>query len=79
MRFKTNSWTARKRSWLTQKNLQIEIPLRDILYVEGTPYRRVLLHTTEAASPVLECRGKMNDYTERLSGKGFIRLQKVSR
>lgn len=40
------------------KNLQIEIPLRDILYVEGTPYRRVLLHTTEAASPVLECRGK---------------------
>ena len=58
------------------KNLQIEIPLRDILYVEGTPYRRVLLHTTEAASPVLECRGKMNDYTERLSGKGFIRLQK---
>lgn len=58
------------------KNLQIEIPLRDILYVEGTPYRCVLLHTTEAASPVLECRGKMNDYTERLSGKGFIRLQK---
>lgn len=58
------------------KNLQIEIPLRDILYLEGTPFRCVLLHTTDVTSPVLECRGKMNNYAQYLSDKGFIRLQK---
>ena len=59
------------------KNLQIEIPLRDILYVEGTPYRRVLLHTNRSLhSPVLECRWKNERLYRTVVWKGFIRLQK---
>ena len=50
--------------------------LQDILYFEGTPYRRTLLFTIHSDDQVIECRGKINEYEERLSGKGFIRLQK---
>ncbi len=61
---------------IESKDSQIELPLRYILYFEGTPYRRVLLHTIKPDSQILECRGKINDYDKRLSDKGFIRLQK---
>lgn len=58
------------------RDSSIEIALRDILYFEGTPYRRVLLHTVKSSDQAIECRGKINEYEERLSGKGFIRIQK---
>ena len=58
------------------RDSQLEIALQDILYFEGTPYRRTLLFTIHSDDQVIECRGKINEYEERLSGKGFIRLQK---
>ena len=58
------------------RDSQIEIALRDILYFEGTPYRRVLLHTVKSSDQTIECRGKINEYEERLSSKGFVRIQK---
>ena len=58
------------------RDSQLEIALQDILYFEGTPYRRTLLYTIHSNDQAIECRGKINEYEERLSGKGFIRLQK---
>lgn len=58
------------------RDSQLEIALQDILYFEGTPYRRTLLFTIHSDDQVIECRGKINEYEERLVGKGFIRLQK---
>lgn len=58
------------------KDTVIELPLRYILYFEGTPYRRVLLHTIKPDGQIIECRGKINEYDQKLSDKGFIRLQK---
>ena len=58
------------------RDSKLEIALQDILYLEGTPYRRTLLFTIHSDDQVIECRGKINEYEERLSGKGFIRLQK---
>lgn len=50
--------------------------LIDILYFEGTPLRRVLLHTTQAQDPVQECLGKLGEYESQLASKGFLRIQK---
>lgn len=58
------------------RDSQIIMPLHYILYFEGTPYRHVLLHTIKINNQILECRGKINEYDEKLSNKGFIRLQK---
>lgn len=61
---------------IQQKDYTIEIALKDILYFEGTPYRRVLLHTIHSEVQKSECIGKLSDYEKRLSEKGFIRLHK---
>lgn len=58
------------------KDSTVEIALKDILYFEGTSYRRVLLHKVSATDPNLECMGKLGDYEKKLKDKGFIRLHK---
>ena len=62
--------------FIETKDGQMEFALQDILYFEGTPYRRVLLYTVHSGEQAIECRGKINEYEERLAGRGFIRLQK---
>lgn len=52
------------------------IPLRDILYIEGTPQRHVLIHWADPAKPPLECLGLLSKYHEDLEDKGFLRIQK---
>lgn len=53
----------------------LSIPLKKILYLEGTPYRMVLFHVENNRDPI-EAIGKLADYERRLEGKGFLRLQK---
>lgn len=53
----------------------LEISLKNILYLEGTQHRSVLLHFYDDHPPI-ECTGKLADYDEQLSEKGFLRLQK---
>lgn len=45
-----------------------------IIYFEGSPYRRVYLHTTSQS--VVECRGKLADFTNQLHNCGFLRIQR---
>lgn len=49
--------------------------LRDILYIEGTGRRIVLVHMAGEAQP-LECSGKLSEFEARLGGSGFLRLQR---
>lgn len=58
-----------------QKNGAVSIPLKNILYLEGTPRRMVLFHTVNTARPI-EAAGKLEDFERRLAGKGFLRLQR---
>lgn len=58
-----------------QKSGTIAIPIKNILYLEGTPYRKVLFHLNNGSVPV-EVSGKLVDYEQRLEGKGFLRLQR---
>lgn len=51
------------------------IPLKKIMYLEGTPNRMVLFHLDYDSRPI-EAIGKLADYEQRLEGKGFLRLQK---
>ena len=51
------------------------VPLKDIVYIEGTGHRQVLVYTSVDSKP-LECRGYLSDLEASLSGKGFIRLQR---
>ena len=53
----------------------IEIAVRNILYLEGTPRRSVLLYLKQLRTPI-ECVGKLSDYETELHDKGFLRLQK---
>lgn len=57
------------------KSGSILIPLKKILYLEGTPNRKVLFHVDYDSRPI-EAVGKLTDYEQRLEGKGFLRLQK---
>ena len=60
---------------IRQKDGTRDIPLNDILYLEGTPNRMVLFHLLNVSQP-LEAAGKLADYESNLAGKGFLRLQK---
>lgn len=60
---------------IRQKDGARDIPLNDILYLEGTPNRMVLIHLLNVSQP-LEAAGKLADYESGLAGKGFLRLQK---
>ena len=53
----------------------LEIPIKNILYLEGTSHRSVYLHLAKGQK-VIECVGKLADYEALLSGSGFLRLQK---
>lgn len=53
---------------------QKEILLQNIVYLEGTSHRKVILHLTSPEE--LECTGKLSDFENFLSPKGFLRLQK---
>lgn len=68
---------------LSQKQEQIQLPgkeyvydlyLDEILYLEGSPNRLVIVHTTD--EQLIECRGKLADLAEQLEDKGFLRIQK---
>lgn len=58
----------------TRDDLQL-LPLRDILYFEGTGKRMVLAHLCTQPS-TLDCFGKLSELEEQLSHRGFLRLQK---
>lgn len=51
------------------------LPLKDVLYFEGTAQRMVLAHVMGHEGPVT-CQGKLSALEESLSGKGFLRIQK---
>lgn len=59
---------------LTEQTIQIR--LCDILYFEGTPLRRSILHPAAACGEPVECIGKLADYETQLEEKGFLRIQK---
>lgn len=61
---------------LTQAGRSVKMRLKDILYIEGTPQRHVLVHSIAHPGTPLECLGMLADYEEKLSGKGFLRIQK---
>lgn len=58
-----------------QRDCFEEIAISDIILFAGTDRRAVLLYMRNK-SEVIECSGKLADYEERLSKKGFLRLQK---
>jgi DNA-binding LytR/AlgR family response regulator len=47
-----------------------------MVYFEGTPLRRVILHTTQQHALEQECIGKLGEYETLLTDKGFLRIQK---
>lgn len=58
-----------------QKSGTASVPLKDILYLEGTQYRMVQFHILNQMHPI-EAIGKLSDYEQQLKGKGFLRLQR---
>lgn len=55
----------------------IEVSLKNIIYIEGTSWRYVLLHLNNPLnSKEIECVGKLETYELRLQENGFLRLQK---
>lgn len=66
---------SREHISVEQRKGTLSIPLKRILYLEGTPYRMVLIHVENNKNPI-EAPGKLADYERRLEGKGFLRLQK---
>lgn len=61
---------------IQQPDQSLKVRLKDILYIEGTPHRHVLLHTLTSPNNPLECLGKLSDFDAKLAGKGFLRIQK---
>lgn len=53
-----------------------KLRLRDILFLEGTTYKHVLIHTLVSPQEPLRCIGSLADYEENLRDKGFLRIQK---
>lgn len=56
------------------KEYLVDFQISEIVYLEGTPNRMVLVH--KANGHVVECRGKLIDFEAALKGKGFLRIQK---
>ena len=69
-------YTSRESIRLSGTDGVHTVALRDILYIEGTPQRHVLVHLTGAGQSPLECLGLLSEYHERLKDKGFLRIQK---
>lgn len=53
----------------------ILLPLKNIVYIEGTGRRMVLVHLVGEGNP-LECSGKLSDFESQLNDSGFLRLQR---
>lgn len=51
------------------------LQLKDIVYIEGTGHRMVLVHLIGEENP-LECSGKLAEFEDRLKNDGFLRLQR---
>ena len=47
--------------------------LQDILYLEGTSQRHVIVHTRQWDA---ECLGRLSDYENELHNQGFLRIQR---
>lgn len=56
------------------KEYLVDFRIGEIVYLEGTPNRMVLVHKVNGC--VVECRGKLIDFETTLKGKGFLRIQK---
>ena len=54
----------------------IKVRIKDILYIEGTPQRHVLLHTVINPQKTMECIGSLSNYEITLKEKGFLRIQR---
>lgn len=70
------------RLFVTQASIIVRRPeqtervqLRNILYLEGTPTRHILLHTVSGGNP-MDCMGRLADFDTDLEPKGFLRIQK---
>lgn len=59
---------------LTGLHGPIAVPLDNILYFEGTSYRKVCIHSV--SSQVILCNGKLSALEEMLHEKGFLRIQR---
>lgn len=53
----------------------ILLQLKDILYMEGSGRRMVIVHLLGEERP-LECSGKLSEFEGRLENEGFLRLQR---
>lgn len=60
---------------LRNRARELDIPLKNILYFEGTRQKNVLVYIKREKKP-LECYGKISEMDELLRGKGFLRIQK---
>ena len=60
---------------LRSKEREVEIPLKNIIYFEGTRQKNVLVYLKHESTP-LECYGKISEMDELLREKGFLRIQK---
>lgn len=52
----------------------INVPIDEILYLEGTSYRKVKIHLR--SDPVIECPGKLVEYANELIDRGFLKIQR---
>lgn len=50
------------------------VRLEDVIYLEGTTLRRVVLHMANGTS--LECMGRLGEHEKELAGQDFLRIQK---
>ena len=60
---------------LRNKERELEIPLKNIVYFEGTRQKNVLVYLKHELTPI-ECYGKISEMDELLQEKGFLRIQK---
>jgi DNA-binding LytR/AlgR family response regulator len=72
-----------KKLYVNQESIRVHsidgfipVTLKDILYIEGTPQRHVLLHRNKPMPGTIECIGNLSDFESTLEGKGFLRIQK---
>ena len=65
---------AQKKS-ITIRGLEYirQTRLQDILYLEGTAQRHVIVHTRQWNE---ECLGRLSDYEKDLNDQGFLRIQR---
>lgn len=51
------------------------VRVENILYIEGTPYRRTRLHMDNSAD-LIEADGRLSDFEARLHDSGFLKIQR---